>query len=178
MGIIIETKRLLLRELVATDEQGIYELDSDPEVHRYLGNNPIKDIKQARQVITFIQQQYVTNGIGRLAIIEKETNSFVGWGGFKLITEPTNGHQGYHDLGYRLIRRYWGKGYATESSLAVVEYGFNQLNLPVIHAMANLENLSSRKVLEKTGFKNIETFDYDSIPHCWFKIINPEHLGE
>ena len=177
MDVIIETKRLLLRELVATDDQGIYELDSDPEVHRYLGNSPINSIEQARDIIAFIRQQYVTNGIGRLAIIEKETNSFIGWGGFKLITEYTNGHKDYHDLGYRLIKRYWGKGYATESSLAALDYGFKTLSLPVIYAMADLENLSSRKVLEKVGFENMETFEYDGVPHSWLKLLNPIHLG-
>ena len=114
--IAIETDRLYFREILESDDCSILELDSDPAVHQYLGNNPIKDIIQARDLIQFIRQQYVNNGIGRLAIIEKETDNFVGWGGFKLTTNLINGHQNYHDLGYGFIKRYWGKGYATESS--------------------------------------------------------------
>jgi ribosomal-protein-alanine N-acetyltransferase len=174
MKVLIETDRLYFRELVDADDLSIFDLDSDPEVHHYLGNNPIKNIDQARDTIKYIRHQYVDKGIGRLAIIEKETNNFVGWGGFKFITELTNGHQNYYDLGYRLIRKYWGKGYATESSRAAVNFAFNQLKLPVIYAIADINNLSSQKVLEKCGFENKALFDYGTIPHYWFELNNPK----
>ena len=117
---LIETERLYFSALLESDDIGIFELDADPEVHQYLGNKPIENIEQAGDTIKFIRQQYLDNGIGRFAIIEKATNNFIGWGGFKLITELTNGHQDYYDLGYRLIRKYWGKGYATESAKAAI----------------------------------------------------------
>lgn len=170
---IIETERLYFRELLATDDAAIFELDSDAEVHQYLGQHPITTIADARQSIKHIRQQYVDNGIGRFAIIEKDTNSFVGWGAFKLITEPTNGHQFYHDLGYRLIKRYWGKGYATESSKAAVDYAFNHLKLTAIYAIADVGNLSSQKVLEKCGLVRNGVFDYEGVPHYWFEMKNP-----
>ena len=169
---IIETDRLYFREILETDDYSILELDSDPDVHQYLGNHPIKDIIQARDSIQFIRQQYLENGIGRLAIIEKETDNFVGWGGFKLITNLVNGHQSYHDLGYRFIKRYWGKGYATESSNGAIEFGFNNLKLPVIYAIADVDNMLSKKVLEKCGFICKEVFDYENTPHYWFEVTN------
>ncbi|HWW39956.1 GNAT family N-acetyltransferase [Pedobacter sp.] len=171
---IIETERLYFRELVDTDVEGVFSLDSDPEVHQYLGQNPIRTIQQAEDAIKFIRQQYIDNGVGRLAIIEKETNDFVGWGGFKLITDLTNGRKDYHDLGYRFIKKAWGKGYATESSKAVVEYGFNELKLPVIYAIADIGNLQSQKVLKKCGFIEKEVFNYDSVPHYWYELLNIE----
>jgi ribosomal-protein-alanine N-acetyltransferase len=167
---IIETERLFYRELVNSDAPSILELDSDPAVHQYLGNQPIKHIAEANEIITFIRKQYVDNGIGRWAIIEKNTDNFVGWGGFKLITDKVNGHQNYYDLGYRLIKKHWGKGYATEASLAAVNYGFEELLLPVIHAIADVKNLQSRKVLEKCGFARKGLFDYDLSPHFWFEL--------
>jgi len=170
MKIFAETERLILRTLLETDVNGIFELDSDPEVHRYLGNNPITTIEQARDVISFIRKQYMENGIGRWAIIEKETNAFVGWGGFKFVTEVTNGHQNYYDLGYRLVKRFWGKGYATEAALASIDYAFNELKLSTIYAIADVENLPSRKVLEKCNFQYVETFEYFSAPHCWYEL--------
>ncbi|SDK58262.1 Acetyltransferase (GNAT) domain-containing protein [Pedobacter sp. ok626] len=173
MKMIIETERLYFRELLETDVDGIFSLDSDPEVHQYLGKNPIKTSQQAKDVISSIRKQYVDNGVGRLAIIEKETNDFVGWGGFKLITDLTNGHIGYHDLGYRFIKTFWGKGYATESSKAAVEYAFNQLKLHVIYAIADIGNLQSQKVLKKCGFIEKGLFDYDLVPHYWFELYNP-----
>ena len=65
MRIFVETDRLILRELLPQDELGMFELDSDPEVHRFLGNQPVKDMERIREVITFVRQQYVDNGIGR-----------------------------------------------------------------------------------------------------------------
>jgi ribosomal-protein-alanine N-acetyltransferase len=169
---IIETGRLYFREISESDDYSILELDSDLAVHRYLGNHPIKDIIQARELIQFIRQQYLDNGIGRLAIIEKATNKFVGWCGFKLVTDFVNGHQNYYDLGYRFIKRYQGKGYATESSKAVIEFGFNKLKLAVIYAIADTNNIQSRKVLEKCGFRCVEVFNYDNTPHYWFELKN------
>ena len=93
MKILIETDRLYLRELLDTDDMGIFNLDADPEVHKFLGNNPIKTVQQAKEIIKFIRQQYIDNGVGRLAIIEKHTDNFVGWGGFKLITEQVTGEK-------------------------------------------------------------------------------------
>lgn len=165
----IETERLYFRELLETDVEGIFSLDSDPEVHQHLGKNPIKNIQQAKDVIKFIRQQYVDNGVGRLAIIEKESSDFVGWGGFKLITDLTNGYKDYHDLGYRFLKKHWGKGYATESSKAAVEYGFNELKLPSIYAIADIDNLQSQRVLKKCGFIEKEIFNYDLVPHYWYE---------
>ena len=168
----IETERLYFREILDIDDFNILELDSDPAVHQYLGNHPIKDIIEARNTIHFIRNQYVDNGIGRLAIIEKKTNNFVGWGGFKLITDLVNGHQNFHDLGYRLIKRYWGMGYATESAKAAIEYAFNVLNLPIVYAIADTNNIQSKNVLEKCGFRCQEIFDYELKPHYWFELKN------
>jgi len=167
---IIETDRLYFREISESDDSNIFELDADPLVHRFLGNKPIHNIMESRKVIQFIRKQYAENGIGRLAIIEKETNEFVGWGGFKLITTEVNGHQNYFDLGYRFIRRYWGRGYATESSKAAIEYGFCNLKISEIFAIADTRNIQSKKVLEKCRFECKEIFDYEEIPHYWFEL--------
>jgi ribosomal-protein-alanine N-acetyltransferase len=169
---IIETPRLYLREILPEDAESLFEMDADPEVHKHLGNYPIQNIIQASANIAFIRQQYLDNGIGRLAIVEKDTDQFVGWGGFKLIKEFTNGHQNYFDLGYRFLKRYWHKGYATESTKGVIDYGFDTLKLPLIYAIADMKNSGSRHVLEKCGFRYINTFDYDNIPHAWYELIN------
>jgi RimJ/RimL family protein N-acetyltransferase len=170
MKIFVETERLLLREIVPSDEKGFYELDSDPEVHRYLGNKPVKSIEQIREVIEFIRQQYVDNGIGRWAIIEKTSGEFVGWTGLKLVKEQTNNHTNYYDLGYRLLRKYWGKGIATESAVASLDFGFNVLGVTEIYAMVDYQNFGSNNVLRKIGLNFMETFDYDGIKHNWYKI--------
>lgn len=170
MKIVVETERLILREILPTDVDGLFNLDSDPEVHRYLGNKIVKDKDQIVDLINFIRQQYIDNRIGRWAIIDKENNDFMGWSGLKFVTEITNNHNNYFDLGYRLIKKYWGKGIATEAALASLEYAFNKLNTDEVFAMADCENSASNKILKKVGFHFIETFKLDGITHNWYKI--------
>jgi ribosomal-protein-alanine N-acetyltransferase len=170
MEIFASTPRLILRELIPADTAGMFELDSDEAVHLYLGNNPVKTITEASAVIDMIRQQYKDNGIGRWAVVEKDTNHFVGWAGLKLIKEPTNGHVNYYDLGYRFIRRYWGKGYATECATASLNYGFNRLKADRIFAITDAGNAASRHVLEKVGFKQDGAFYDNGILHNWFEI--------
>lgn len=170
MKIYTETERLLLREILPTDVDAMFAMDSDPEVHRYLGNNPVKDKEQIRGAIEFIRGQYVEFGIGRWAIVDKKTNQFIGWAGLKYVTEETNGHINYFDLGYRLNKQYWGNGFATEAALACIEYGFKILELNEIYAMVDQENDGSNKIMKKVGFTFIEDFVLDGIPHNWYKM--------
>jgi len=172
---IIETERFLIRPLIAEDATGIFELDSNPNVHTYLGNKPIKTLEEAKNVILFIQKQYKDVGIGRWAIIEKTTSSFVGWTGFKYIAVPVNSHVNYYDLGYRLIERYWEKGVATETAKACLKYAFEVLNLTEVYGICDVNNIASKNILEKCGLQLKETFDYENIPHYWFKITSLEY---
>ena len=174
MEIFVETERLILRELLPIDRNALFAMDSDPDVHIYLGNNPVKNIEQIDDNIKFIRKQYVDNGIGRWAVIEKSTNNFIGWAGLKLIRELTNNHIDYYELGYRLNKSYWGKGFATESAKASLQYGFNTLNLNKIYAIADSKNVASRNVIEKIGLKYIETFTNNDTDHDWFEIHKPQ----
>lgn len=173
-----ETERFILREILPTDVDKLFELDSDPEVHRYLGNSPVTGKDQIIDVINFIRQQYVDNGIGRWAIIDKKTNDFIGWTGLKFVTDLTNNHKNYYDLGYRLIKKYWGQGIATETALASLNYAFDKLNANEVYAMADCENDSSNKILNKIGLSFIETFDFDGIKHNWYKIDKTEYKNK
>jgi len=170
MTTFFETERLILREILPTDIEGMYELDSDPDVHRYLGNNPVSDKGQTSEIIDSIRQQYIDNGIGRWAIIDKETNDFVGWSGLKYITEEINGHHHFYDLGYRLVKRYWGKGIATEAAISSLQYGFKMLDIREVFAMVNCENEESNKILTKVGFTFVNVFELDDIRCNWYKM--------
>ncbi|MBS1774538.1 MAG: GNAT family N-acetyltransferase [Bacteroidetes bacterium] len=165
MHILIETPRLYIRELLPEDEKGMFEMDSDPEVHRYLGGKYSTSIDQERAYINNVRQQYIDNGIGRWAMIEKSTNEFVGWTGFKLLHGPINNHSNFHDFGYRLARRFWGQGYASEAAYASLHYGIANFGFKKIYAMTDVDNVVSRKLLEKLGFKFIEIFEYNTQPY-------------
>jgi len=178
MKIFVESERLILREILPTDIDGLYRLDSDPEVHRYLGNKPVTDKDQIIERINFIRQQYIDNGIGRWAIIDKKTKNFIGWTGLKFVTELTNNHKNYYDLGYRLIKEYWGQGIATEAAIASLNYAFNELKVDEIFAIADCENEGSNKILKKVGLNFIEKFYLDGIEHNWYKIERKKHKTE
>jgi len=174
MRIFVETKRLIMREISEQDSLDYFKLDSDPEVHTYLGSKPIKTIVEAEKIISYIQKQYIENGIGRWAVIEKESGDFIGWSGFKLMTSIVNNRTQYYDLGYRFIKQYWGKGYATETAVASLDYGFTQLNQKEICAMADINNIASNRILQKIGMKKINRFDYENTPFNFYSITEED----
>jgi ribosomal-protein-alanine N-acetyltransferase len=94
----------------------------------------------------------------------------VGWAGLKLVTELTNKHINYYDLGYRLLRKFWGQGIATECARASLNYGFEVLGASEIFAAAHSENTGSNKVLTKVGLTFVESFDYFDARHNWYQI--------
>lgn len=169
--IYVETDNLILRELLPEDADGMFELDSDPVVHKYLGNSPVMSIEASRDIIDTIRDQYIERGIGRWAAIEKSSGDFIGWSGLKLNTENEfNNKINFYDIGYRLIPRYWGKGYATESAVAVMDYGFNTLNLKTIVGMAEIENIASNRVLQKIGLQYVEDFIFEGVMVSWYEL--------
>ena len=176
MKIYVETERLVLREILESDVDDLLELDSDPEVHRFLGNRPLKDKKEVYEVIKIIRDQYVHYGIGRWAVIERSTGDFIGWSGLKFVRETINDHKDFYDIGYRLKRKFWGKGFATESAKASLQFGFNQLNLDEIYAAAHIENEASNRILKKIGLTPLEKFTYDGAVHNWYRAKKEESL--
>lgn len=176
--VFAETERFILREILPSDIDGMFELDSDPEVHQFLGNNSVSSVEQSIESIRYIRQQYIDHGIGRWAIIDKNTKEFVGWTGLKFITDNYNNHQNCYDLGYRLIKRYWGQGIATETAIASVKYAFEKLDVDEIFAMTESENHSSQRILQKVGLRYVETFNHDGIQHNWFEISRRDYLNK
>lgn len=178
MNTVIETERLILRKLLPSDDEGMFLLDSNPNVHRFLGNNPVSTIAESRNMIENIRNQYVQNGTGRLAVILKESNEFIGWCGIKFITEPDNNHINFYEIGYRLREEFWGKGYAYEAAKACLDYGFHQMNITIMHASANIENSGSRKILEKMGMQQKNQFEWNGIPCVWYELNKTDYLRQ
>lgn len=169
MKIFAATKRFILREITPEDIQEFYTLDSDPEVHKYLGNQPVQNIEESEKMIASICQQYHAYGIARWGIVDKETQAFLGWGGLKYETAISQ-KGNYYDLGYRLKKKYWGKGVATEVAKAALQYGFDVLQLDKICAAAAVDNIASNKVLVKIGLKHHDTFTYKNTRVNWYEI--------
>ena len=169
----LETERLLLRELLPTDDVGMFELNSDPEVHRFLSNKPNVTIAESRLDIECIRKQYIENGTGRWAVVLKETNEFIGWSGIKFIRDLINNHQNFYEIGYRFIRKHWEKGYATEAGITFVDYAFVEMKVPILYAYADIGNKNSRHILEKLGMNYVNSFEYDGGDEVWYEMKNP-----
>jgi ribosomal-protein-alanine N-acetyltransferase len=159
MHIIFETPRLLLRRFTIEDASLIQQLNSDPEVLKYLHEPPLETIEQAKHILnTIILPQY-ENDLGRWAIHTKDTNEFIGWCGLKHRPELDE-----IDLGYRLKKTAWGKGFAKEAALYTVEHGLKKLQLPIITGRAHIDNTASLYILEKIGMQFIREETIDNCP--------------
>lgn len=172
MKIQLETERLLLRELLPEDREGFFLLDSNPRVHEYLGKQPIQTLEQADVAIAHVRKQYLEFGIGRWAVIDKQTEAFIGWCGLKY--EQKLRDFAYYDIGYRLREEFWGKGIATEAARAALDYGFSVLLLEEICAATAQGNTASMTVLEKIGLTFQDTFVYENEVCNWFAIAHKD----
>jgi len=169
MNLLLETPRLLLRPIELSDAEGMFLLDSNPNVHLYLGNKPVKTIEEILGYIENIQNQYKINGIARFAVIHKESGDFLGWSGIKFITEEENNHINFYEIGYRFREEFWGNGYAYETAKAWYDYAFNELKVDTLYASAHVDNIASRKVLEKIGLKLKNEFTWNNeVPCVWY----------
>ena len=149
MAINLETERLNLKEFCLADAHYLFELNSDPDVTRYVGSGAYNSIDEVYEFIRDYDQ-YEKYRMGRLNMFNKQSGEYIGWCGLKCIED-----KGYADLGYRLLKRHWGKGYATEASIACLDYGFNTLNLSrIVGTTAMKENIAPPiHVFDKLGLK-------------------------
>jgi RimJ/RimL family protein N-acetyltransferase len=168
MNVIIETDRLLLRTFTEDDASLLYELNRDPEVTRYTCD-PMFDLAQAKKVLDeVILPQYALYNLGRWATHLKANLEFIGWCGLKCRPDEKE-----IDLGYRFMKKFWGKGYATETALASLQYGFNKLNLEKIIGRALPGNLASIRILEKCGMQYQGEEFVDGHLHKTYQATNP-----
>ena len=173
MNLILETDRLILRQMLLSDAEALFEMDSNPKVHQYLWNKPLTDISEKYSNIKFVREQYIQNNIGRFVVILKETNELIGWAGLKYNTEMVNNKVGFYDIGYRLNEKFWGKGYASEASFAWLDYGFDVMKIKIMEAAAHKENIASNRILQKIGLKMTEQYMEDGVSWNWYELKNP-----
>jgi RimJ/RimL family protein N-acetyltransferase len=160
--VLLQTPRLTIRQFTAADEDNLLELNSDPEVMRYINGGQPSDRAFIRdQVLPFSIAAYGRHpGFGTWAAEDIGTGEFLGW--FHL--RPLNG-DGPMDLGYRLRRAVWGQGLATEGSRALIASGFAARDLDRIVAHTMTINLASRRVMEKCGMTHTRTYHEDELSY-------------
>lgn len=163
--IILETERLIIREHVLSDAPFFFTLNSNYNVVKYTGDSSFKMIEEAEKIVQYVINQYKENGYGRWLVTEKETGNPIGWCGLKFHTDTKE-----TDIGYRLLESAWGKGYATESAKACIDYGFKHFNLNRIIGDAMKQNTASINVFKKLGMTYLKDSLLDNIESVVYEL--------
>jgi RimJ/RimL family protein N-acetyltransferase len=172
MHVYLETERLLLRRFTLDDVNLLVELDSDPEVMRYLtGGKATPRAEIETDILPWWLGYYERyEGYGFWAAIEKRTGAFLGW--FHLRPHEDDPPD-EPELGYRLRKAAWGKGYATEGSRALIDKAFHELGARRVVASTMTVNRGSRRVMEKCGMRLVRTFFME-----WPEVIEGSEEGD
>ncbi|QIZ08125.1 GNAT family N-acetyltransferase [Priestia megaterium] len=145
---VLETKRLVLRELVENDAKDILKCFSNDDVLRYYGQKPLTSIEQVKQIIkNFVGQFKEKNGV-KWGIELKETGTIIGTIGL----QDWSFEHKRANISYALFPEKWGNGFASEAVDKVISYGFQELGLERIGAIVFVENKASSQLLIKLGF--------------------------
>ena len=148
--------------------------DTEGAILKYQSENPELPISY------FKHEKNKGKGAALHTGIEKATGEFIGWSGIKFNTgdkEEIGGYRDFYDIGYRFIPRYWGKGYASESSFKTLDFGFNELQIETMCGAAEVENIASNKVLQKIGLRFTNDFMFDGEKINWYE-LNKEDYGK
>lgn len=143
----IETERLILRPIIESDAEDIFEYSRNKNVGVNAGWKPHENIEETREVmkIVFLNQEYV------FGMVLKETGKL--FGSIGIIPDPKRQNNKARMIGYAIGEDYWSKGFMTEAVQAVLHFGFEKLKLDLISAYCYPDNDRSKRVLEKCGFQ-------------------------
>jgi RimJ/RimL family protein N-acetyltransferase len=157
---ILETSRLILRQFTEDDVNNLFDLNNDPAVMRFLtGGRPTpREVIRDEIIPVHLAVYDQHERLGTWAADSVATGEFLGWFHFR----PGPGSDISNiDLGYRLRRGAWNKGYATEGSRALIRMGFTDLAVDRVFAHTLAVNTASRRVMEKCGLALVRTTPYE-----------------
>jgi RimJ/RimL family protein N-acetyltransferase len=155
----IRTDRLLLCRLTAAHLPDLVELDSDPEVMRFISGGEPNSRERYESELLPRMLAWNDEPYGFLAAYEAD--AFVGWFHLRPTVAPG---ETMLELGYRLRRAAWGRGLATEGGRALVRYAFGELAQPAVDACADPRNAASIHVMEKCGMRYAGRFEHPRVP--------------
>ena len=160
-NIVIETDRLILRHWLESDLEPFICMNKDSEVMHYYTH--ILEPEQTEQFYKKILEEFSEYGYGLYAVEEKCSDNFIGYIGFHRAKFEID-FCPCVEIGWRLDKEYWGKGYATEGAKACLKHGFMNLGLNKVYSFTTVVNMASQKVMQKIGMKLERYFDHPGIP--------------
>lgn len=165
---IVETDRLFLREFVMEDDKALLEIFADGGMPHLSQFGPL-DIDYARGFLERMLESYKDNGFGLWAVVEKATGNLIGYCGLHKV--KINDTEEKIELAYRIYKKLWGKGYATEAATAVRNYAFDILHLPEIVSCIAHDNERSMRVAKKVGLTYLKDGIFKGKPCRVFRKI-------
>lgn len=158
---IIQTERLILRQWRQEDLEPFAQLNADPRVREYFPGVLSRQESDASVELMSNHIEKYAWGFWAASLIE--TDEFIGFIGLEDVhfSAPFNRSTPAIEIGWRLAYNYWGKGYATEGAKGALQYGFNTLNLEEIVSFTAVQNMRSRRVMEKIGMYHDEKDDFN-----------------
>ncbi len=168
---MLETERLLLRKFTPVDLAKLIELRSDDEVIKYLGGKTLQNPEAIEKRLQFYIDCYEKHGFGMMGMIWKETGEMFGWSGLQPLEET-----GEIEVGYGMIKDFWGKGIGFECAKAWLDYGFNVAKLDRIVAVASPENTGSWRIMEKCGMSREKTETHYGMECVFYGISKEEYF--
>ncbi|KAA1039540.1 GNAT family N-acetyltransferase [Macrococcus equipercicus] len=157
---ILETERLILRELRTEDKYSLSKVLSDYDSMQYY-DHPFNE-HEVEEWIKWNIENYATYNCGLWAVILKEDGTFLGGCG---ITMQNIDGEVLPEIGFHIIKGYCNKGYATEAANACMEYAFDVLGFEQIYSYSTIDNLPSQKVAAKIGMKQHNLFEKNGVHH-------------
>lgn len=153
---LLTSERLRYRLVEAADLPWLFELHSDPEVMKFI-RAPDRERGQTESWLnSVLKYQAEQPGLG-IFVVARENDEVIGWG---VLLHMERKLERDVEVGYRLFKRSWGQGYATEIAHRLIEYGFKDLKLPRIVGVTNPDHRVSQHVLEKVGLSEAGFTDY------------------
>jgi ribosomal-protein-alanine N-acetyltransferase len=170
---IVETDRLAFRHFTLDDLPLLIEQRSDPDVNRFLGGPERQNAEALATRIRFYMSCYDSHGFGMCPMIWKETGDMIGSAGLQPLENTEE-----IEVGYSLIKTFWGKGIATEAARGWMEFGFNEQGLERIVGVTDLDNAASQHILEKLGMKYEKTEVHYDIECSFYGVSKSDFFEE
>ena len=145
----LESPRLLTRKLVESDIEKWAEFFQDKEAFEFLPTYGLTtDLERAGHWIDKQLKRYEENRYGLQALIEKDTQNFIGQCG--ILVQEVDGKNEI-EVGYHILKKYWGQGFATEAARLFIDYAFDRNLTPSVISIIDKRNIKSQRVAVKNG---------------------------